>query len=117
MKENIMSKEAFNELIDGLEYVESLTEYGRKNIKYHVQKLQQENKQLRQDYAQIVSNNCDYLLLEQENKQLKERIDKAIELTNNFAFKILIDNRTMYIRLKDLEQGKDLLKLLEEVSE
>ena len=93
MKENIMSKEAFNELIDGLEYVESLTEYGRKNIKYHVQKLQQ------------------------ENKQLKERIDKAIELTNNFAFKILIDNRTMYIRLKDLEQGKDLLKLLEEVSE
>lgn len=55
--------------------------------------------------------------LQQENKQLKERIDKAIELTNNFAFKILIDNRTMYIRLKDLEQGKDLLKLLEEVSE
>lgn len=54
--------------------------------------------------------------IEQENKQLKEAIDKAIELTNNFAFKILIDNRTMYIRLKDLEQGKDLLKMLEEVS-
>lgn len=55
--------------------------------------------------------------LEQQVKKQQEVIDKAIELTNNFAFKILIDNRTMYIRLKDLEQGKDLLKLLGEVSD
>lgn len=47
MKKNIMSEEAFNELIDGFEYVNNLTDYGRKNIKYHVQKLQQENKQLK----------------------------------------------------------------------
>lgn len=52
-------------------------------------------------------------LLEQVKKQ-KEVIDKAIELTNNFAFKILADNRTMYIRLKDLEQGKDLLDVLKD---
>lgn len=55
--------------------------------------------------------------LQQENKKQKEVIGKAIELLNNFNFKILMDNRTMYIRLKDLEQGKELLKLLEEVSE
>ncbi len=55
--------------------------------------------------------------LQQENEQQKEVINKAIELLNNFNFKILMDNRTMYIRLKDLEQGKDLLKLLKEVSE
>lgn len=54
---------------------------------------------------------------EQRVKKQKEVIEKAIQLTNNFAFKILIDNRTMYIRLKDLEQGKDLLKLLKEVTE
>lgn len=52
-----------------------------------------------------------------ENKKQKEAIDNAIELLNNFNFKILMDNRTMYIRLKDLEQGKDLLKLLKEVSD
>lgn len=52
--------------------------------------------------------------LEQQVKKQKEVIDKAIELTNNFAFKILADNRTMYIRLKDLEQGKDLLDILKD---
>lgn len=52
--------------------------------------------------------------LQQENKKQQEIIDKAIELTNNFAFKILADNRTMYIRLKDLEQGKDLLDVLKD---
>lgn len=57
------------------------------------------------------------ILLEKENKKQKEVIDKAIELLNNFNFKILMNNRTMYIRLKDLEQGKDLLNLLKEVSE
>ena len=55
--------------------------------------------------------------LQQENKKQKEVIGKAIELLNNFNFKILMDNRTMSIRLKDLEQGKDLLKLLKEVSD
>lgn len=59
-KETIMGEEAFNELINGLEYIERLTKYGRKNIKYHVQKLQQ------------------------ENKKQKEVIDKAIEyITEN----------------------------------
>lgn len=47
MNKSIMSEEAFNELIDGFEYVSNLTDYGRTNIKYHVQKLQQENRQLK----------------------------------------------------------------------
>lgn len=59
----------------------------------------------------MLKNNED---LEQQVKKQKEVIDKAIELTNNFAFKILADNRTMYIRLKDLEQGKDLLDVLKD---
>lgn len=54
-----------------------------------------------------------FIDLQNQVKKQKEVIDKAIELTNNFAFKILTDNRTMYIRLKDLEQGKDLLEILE----
>ncbi len=86
-----------------------------------INELQQENKILKENAEnndKVVDKvNFENMLLKKKNKQLKEVIDKAIELTNNFAFKILIDNRTMYIRLKDLEQGKDLLKLLEEVSD
>ena len=40
--EEIMTKEAFDELIDNLEVVEKLTLYGRKAIKYHVKKMQQQ---------------------------------------------------------------------------
>lgn len=47
MNKSIMSEEAFDELINGFEYVKNLTKYGKENIKYHVQKLQQENKQLK----------------------------------------------------------------------
>lgn len=45
-KQEIMSEEAFNELIDNLEIVEKLTAYGVKNIKYYFKKLQEENEKL-----------------------------------------------------------------------
>ena len=66
---------------------------------------------------QIMDLSSENLILEQQCKKQKEVIDKAIELLNKFSFRIENDNRTMYIRLKDLEQGKDLLKTLKEVSE
>ncbi len=66
---------------------------------------------------QIMELSSENLILEQQCKKQKEVIDKAIELLNKFSFRIETDNRTMYIRLKDLEQGKDLLKTLKEVSE
>lgn len=65
----------------------------------------------------IMELSSENLILEQQCKKQKEVIDKAIELLNKFSFRIETDNRTMYIRLKDLEQGKDLLKTLKEVSE
>ena len=39
----MMSEEAFNEIVDGFEYIRTLTEWGSKNIKQHIQRLQQEN--------------------------------------------------------------------------
>lgn len=39
----MMSQEAFNEIVDGFEYIRTLTEWGSKNIKKHIQRLQQEN--------------------------------------------------------------------------
>lgn len=53
MIKSMMSEEAFNELIDGFEYLGNLTDYGRKNIKYHVQKLQQENQQLKDKWDKL----------------------------------------------------------------
>ena len=44
-EKEIMSEEAFKELIDNLEIVEKLTPYGRKAIKYWVNKLQKENEE------------------------------------------------------------------------
>lgn len=48
-EKEIMSEEAFKELIDNLEIVEKLTPYGRKAIKYWVNKLQKENEELKSD--------------------------------------------------------------------
>ena len=62
--QKVMSEEAFNELIDNIEVVERLTLYGRRNIKYYVQHLQQENQKLKLDLRNLVSiikNNCDNL--------------------------------------------------------
>lgn len=44
-KEKIMSKEAFDELIDNLEIIERMTLYGRKSIKHWVKALQKENEE------------------------------------------------------------------------
>lgn len=40
----MMSEEAFNEIVEGFEHIRTLTEWGSKNIKHHIQKLQQKNK-------------------------------------------------------------------------
>lgn len=70
-EEEIMSEEAFNELIDNLEIIEKLTPYGRKAIKYWVNKLQKENKVLKttiNKQSADISNNL--LELQQKDKQI-----------------------------------------------
>lgn len=63
-REETMTEEAFNELIDNFEVVEHLTLYGRKGIKENVKKLQARIKELEEE------------ILNKENKiwQLKETI-------------------------------------------
>lgn len=53
-----MSQDAFNELIDNFEVIERLTSYGRENIKYHVQLLQQENQKYKETFDKI-RNHCE----------------------------------------------------------
>lgn len=73
MKEDMMSEETFN----GFEYVTTLTKYGRENIKYHIQRLQQENQELKQKYLNAVA---DYETTMSENKQLKDLIGTILAL-------------------------------------
>ena len=51
-KENYISEEAFEELVNGLEFIESFTLYGRKSLKYRIKRLQNENKQLKEQLQQ-----------------------------------------------------------------
>ena len=49
-EEIIMSKEAFEELVNGFEFIESFTLYGRKSLKYHIKRLQEENHTTKRRY-------------------------------------------------------------------
>ena len=49
IEQDILSEEAFNELIDNFEVVETLTEYGRKGIKENVRKMQQKINELEEE--------------------------------------------------------------------
>lgn len=77
MTKEIMSQEAFNEVIDNLEIVETLTDYGKEGIKYNVKKLQDELSNLREIEKKHQEENGKLRVeLEQEkekNKKLYEQ--------------------------------------------
>ena len=82
--EEIMSEEAFKELIDNLEIIEKLTPYGRKAIKYWVNKLQQENEELTTALSKQSKDIGNYLVeLQQKDKQIEEFV-KYID-DNNYV--------------------------------
>ena len=56
IEEDIMSEEAFNELIDNFEVVETLTIYGRKAIKQNVKKLQKRIKELEEENKLLLNS-------------------------------------------------------------
>lgn len=54
VEKEVISEEAFNEIVDGFEFVEKLTPYGRKNLKYHIKRLQQENQELKNQQKEFI---------------------------------------------------------------
>lgn len=60
----MMSEEAFNEIVDGFEYIRTLTEWGSKNIKQHIQRLQQENEKQKE-------------IIDKANKKLNNMFDNG----------------------------------------
>ncbi len=102
-----MSEEAFNEIVEGFEHIRTLTEWGSKNIKYHIQKLQQENKNLTNQlkilmskldkYDEIVEENYD---LKSNWNNLKKWLEKNWEESQDIWFVKIIN------QMQELEQGK-----------
>ena len=75
-----MTEEAFNEIIDNLEVVAYLTEYGRRGIKENVKKLQARIKDLEKEnknkdtYIKMAKEVIENSILKQKVKDLKENI-------------------------------------------
>ena len=59
-----ISEEGFNILVDGIEFIDRFTLYGKKSLKYHIKRLQDENKQLKeqlQNKQDIINGILDYI--------------------------------------------------------
>ena len=84
-----MSEEAFNEIVDGFEYIRTLTEWGSKNIKQHIQRLQQENKYQKEIIDETI-NAIDLVI--ELIKQQPTKDDRWI-LDRLNGFKIILENK------------------------
>lgn len=106
-----MSEEAIKELIDGFEIVGSLTEYGRKNIKYHFQRLQQENAQLKKQLEYLRSG--EYLNQLKFERNLLEDIVQNSEVSKEDKEFIDMTHRNTEL----LEENQQLKSVIKEIRE
>lgn len=91
IEEDIMSEEAFNELIDNFEIVGTLTEYGRKAIKQNVKNLQKRIKELEEEKKNRADFQQKYievtnLYLNSISKQKVEDKKKEIKKTGQYLY-------------------------------
>ena len=125
-----MTEEAFNEIIDNLEVVAYLTEYGRRGIKENVKKLQARIKELENKLkdinAYILTNGIDeplktatqiqvenqwHYIIQQKINLLEKKLKNSIPTQK---VKDLIINETINISGFECIAVEDLEELLEE---
>lgn len=109
IEEDIMSEEAFNELIDNFEIVNTLTEYGRKAIKQNVKKLQKRIKELEEHLKKYYDGE---LYTAKQLKNVEENQNKYF--INKQKVKDLIKNETINISGFECIAVEDLEELLKE---
>ena len=90
MSEEIMSQEAFDEIIDNLEHIKTLTDYGKKGIKYNIKKLQKELQQEKEKNEALENKNASL------NKEIK--LMKSVNINDNYISKDKIK-----AKIKELE--------------
>lgn len=106
MKENTMNEETFNELVNSFEYVATLTEYGRKNIKYHIQRLQQENKQQSEKIGKLEDNWNELKEYIKETKLKEVEKEFGTRYAKTFTQVEAVCNMILNT-IQELEQGSD----------
>ena len=95
-REETMTEEAFNELIDNFEVVEHLTPYGRKGIKENVKKLQARIKELEEENKrkdmfvkmakEVIENSIPKQKVKDKLEELKKEYTKELEKNSTKAF-------------------------------
>ena len=83
IEDNVMSQQAFYELIDSFEVVSKLTMYGRKSIKHYVKKMQAELEQKDKRIQELEEENSKTQIMSpyyvKENYIPKQKIKDKIE--------------------------------------
>lgn len=95
-REETMTEEAFNELIDNFEVVEHLTPYGRKGIKENVKKLQARIKELEEENKrkdmfvkmakEVIENSIPKQKVKDKLEELNKEYIKELEKNSTKAF-------------------------------
>lgn len=116
MSKEIMTEEAFYELIENLEVVDKLTIYGKNAIKYWVLKLQKENKLAKEQLkkqCEIADERNDLLVkvqkLQKEKEEYKKLYEKALSDVvsadkENIELKKQLDLMTEFINKQDIDE-------------
>lgn len=99
IEEDVMSEEAFNELIDNFEVVEKITMFGRKSIKYYVKKMQAEREQDKKRIQELEKEKQRYKIA--FNQQLEVLKDTVKKLNDSIPTQKVID------KIKEIKEDKD----------
>lgn len=112
IEQDILSEEAFNELIDNFEVVETLTEYGRKGIKENVRKMQKRINELEEENhiqrSQIMTVYDNGWIPKQK---VKDKIEKIFDI-KIYNYNYLADTDWYYSQEQIDRQIASILKII-----
>lgn len=113
IEDEIMSQEAFNELIDNFEVVATLTMYGRKSIKHYVKEMQAElerkDKRIQELEEEIAMlKKASNIAKEVNIEDVTDVINKSCkEFMSNYIPKQAVIDKIKELKLSGGSDGKD----------
>lgn len=115
IEDDVMSQEAFNELIDNFEVVATLTMYGRKSIKHYVKKMQAEREQNKKRIKELEEENAmlkkaDNIARDVNIEEVTEVMNKSYEefMSNYINKQKVIDVIKNYISREEIEKALEV---------
>ena len=107
-EKEIMSKESFEEVIRNIELINNITLYGRTGIKYNVEKLWEEIKELQADNYTANNIISDYIDITSKHDKMINLMAEIIRefLILNFNINISINEIIEYFKYKANEENE-----------